>query len=572
MTVSLRIPSTRTSLIRATVVVAFSLFGFHDNGVYVSALQPIQTHISKKTKATKAGSLFYQNETLCEFATAEGIAPVSQSTPAAEDNVYIKNKVDVVPFGRREVDRKNLHPIFKLEFVPDLFMHMDLPQMILLAAMALVASPLLLPLLPLIVSLRKQRWEKVAAASREEYMESFEATTQAYRQSQKDLVDKLLLKQQQEKCQQDILPEVIAVTMATGQEGQGVVRYLAESPEFQNATILALVRNPKSPAAQALTKIRHNVKLVECDSTNVDSLRAALQPAHAVFLATTLNKASAGHWEMNWDGGQYQILQGETMAEACKGLENLRQIVYGTAPMRKWPEGFAVEPPIHYAAKWRVEQLLTEADLPVTFLRKCPYHENFTKLTKAVAKHSPSDGGDSAASTKVAAMGVEGGGAFDSSRKVELQPGEYQIKAFTPPDFTYNMMDPRDTGKWAVIAFSNPSLLIGQSLSVASDALTGEDMARAATECGALGDGVSFSYAQQPRWLFEALAFVEPTFVYISGLQRWSNDGGVYDLDADGVKHVRKLVAGSTWSDHLEREGLGQFTETMADLLPDFTK
>ena len=34
----------------------------------------------------------------------------------------------------------------------------------------------------------------------------------------------------------------------------------------------------------------------------------------------------------------------------------------------------------------------------------------------------------------------------------------------------------------------------------------------------------------QPRWVFEALAFVEPTFVYISGLQRWNSDGGRCDL------------------------------------------
>ena len=96
---------------------------------------------------------------------------------------------------------------------------------------------------------------------------------------------------------------------------------------------------------------------------------------------------------------------------------------------------------------------------------------------------------------------------------------------------------------------SSPSLA-GQSLSAASDALTGEAMAAAATECGALGDGVTFSYSEQPRWLFEALAFVEPTFVYISGLQRWSTDGGEYDLDVDGVEHARKLVAGESTSLH----------------------
>ena len=45
------------------------------------------------------------------------------------------------------------------------------------------------------------------------------------------------------------------------------------------------------------------------------------------------------------------------------------------------------------------------------------------------------------------------------------------------------------------------------------------EMAAAATAASAFGPGVSFSYREQPRWLFEALAFVEPTFVYISGLQ-----------------------------------------------------
>ena len=46
-------------------------------------------------------------------------------------------------------------------------------------------------------------------------------------------------------------PQVIAVTMATGQEGQGVVRALSSAPEYARATILARVRNPDSAAAKA---------------------------------------------------------------------------------------------------------------------------------------------------------------------------------------------------------------------------------------------------------------------------------------------------------------------------------
>lgn len=571
----------------------------------VSAFQPVQSRVFKKTtKMTKIitlTTLFYRNNstdstTLCDDCASMTTAKFEDSAVVVPEKEYNKNndkpitRLGGLSFGRREVDRQNVHPIYKLGWIPE-----EVPLSIIATAVVLL-SPLLFPLLPFFISSRKNRWEELREASKEQHKSVFEEATLAYRQSQRILVERLLIEEERRRLQQqhkhyplsslssfskakeDIpaLPQVIAVTMATGQEGQGVVRGLVEAPRFQNATILALVRNPNSRAAQALAKLSARIQLVKCDSTDSESLQRALQPAQAVFLATTLNQGSAGQWNMEWDGGQYQVSQGKAFVEACTGLPSLRQIVYGTAPMRKWPESFIVEPPIHYAAKWRVERLLMNANLPVTFLRKCPYHENFTKLTKGAMKKDSGVDESSAASavaSSAAAMGVEGGGAFDvSSRKIELEKGQYQIKAMTPPDFTYNMMDPRDLGKWAVLAFSNPSILIGESLSVASDALTGPEMAFTATECGAFGEGVTFAYAQQPRWVFEVLSFVEPTFVYISGLQRWNIDGGLYDLDSDGVKQVRKLVMTSTWSDHLEREGLGQFTETMEDLLPDYVK
>ena len=568
--------------------------------VVVSAFQPPSTVMlsSSRMKSKpstngigggKSTTLFYKNNATSIVGivdTTADYAAVTTSTSARSSNEHSKNlkqEVDAVwpllsfkDAGLREVDRSNLHPIFKLglqeEITGDVMQQTDIIAATISIALVFLmigtAFPILLPFFfPIFfVALRKKRWKEIVKTSKADNRSAFEANLIEYRQSQHQLVDDLLRQQQNPLSIAD-LPKVVAVTMATGQEGQGIVRALVEASQFQDSKILALVRNPQSIASQALTKLSPRIELIQCDSTDAGSLQAALQPAEAVFLCTTLNKANAGKWDMEWDGGQYQISQGHAFAEACSTLNNLKQIVYGTAPMRKWPEPFVVEPPIHYAAKWRVEQILEDANLPVTFLRKCPYHENFTKLTKATLKdHAASP------SSSVAMMGVEGGGAFDTTRKVELESGQYEIKAFTPPDFTYNTMDPRDIGKWAVLAFSHPSILIGKSLSVASDALTGQDMAESATACGALGDGVTFTYKQQPRWLFESLAFVEPTFVYISGLQRWSSDGGVYDLDTEGVAHVRKLVPGSTWKDHLQREGLGQFTETMADLLPDFTK
>ena len=470
--------------------------------------------------------------------------------------------------GTLEVDRYNLHPLYKWGFHENL----PIPAM---AASALFLSPILLPALPLIIAWRKLQYDQEVARSKAQHRNAFVATTIAYRCSQKQLMDQLIEAQQKEEQTQTNQQPLssyytsIGVTMATGQEGQGVVRSLVEAPQFQNTEIVALVRNPSSESAQALARLSPRVRLVQCDSTSPTQLQHALSHVQAVYLCTTLNQGHAGHWSMSYQGGgQYQIQQGQALAAAFTsgaGLPHLKQVVYGTAPLRKWPANFKVEPPIHYAAKWRVEEILTQAGVPLTCLRKCPYHENFTKLTNTKQNNRNSIG-----------MGVQGGDAFDGAgRNVQpLARGHYHIKAFTTPtsNFTYNMMDPRDAGTWAVVCFTHPSILLGQSLSAASDALMGPEMAQAATDCGAMGKDVIFSYRQQPRWLFEALSFVEPTFVYISGLQRWTCDGGVYDLDADGVQHARNLVGGRTWCDHLKREGLGQFTETMADLLPDVAK
>lgn len=193
---------------------------------------------------------------------------------------------------------------------------------------------------------------------------------------------------------------------------------------------------------------------------------------------------------------------------------------------------------------------------PLTCVRKCPYHENFTKLTKP----------------KLRADGQTGGGAEGEVGGPWWEPGTYLIKALTPSSFEYNMLGPGDIGAWAVLALSHPSILSGESLSIAADSLTGAEMADGATRADAFGPGVGFEYKEQPRWLFESLAFVEPTFVYISGLQRWNSDGGRYDLTKEDVAKLRALHAGTTWEEHLRKEGLEQFTATMAELLPDVVK
>lgn len=470
---------------------------------------------------------------------------------------------------RREVERTLIHPYFRLGSVDDragekflgalreLFggdwglgvarSEVRRAEAYAQVALALAFLPALVPavlLVPFVVLSRKALWKEAVADSMEEHGAAFAEARDAYRANQERVVERLVAAELG-RTNPTALGSV-AVTMATSQEGKAVVEALLRSEKVAVAEVRAFVRDPESPKARALAALDARVTLAVADSCDASSLAKSLRGCDAAYLCTTLNRASAGTWAMDWDGGAYEIAQGEAFATACARLERLepgrlKQVVYGTAPLRKWPGAFVVEPPIHYAAKWEIEALLVKAGVPLTCLRKCPYHENFTKLT-------------------VSGAGKDG----------VWRPGAYAIKALTPPEFVYNMLDPRDIGPWASIAFANP-FLVGESLSIASDCLSGEQMADDANRAG-LGEGAAFSYKMQPRLLFEMLAFVEPTFVYISGLQRWNSDGGAYDLDAGGVKRLRALHDGGTWKQHLETDGLDQFTETMADLLPTSIK
>jgi len=382
---------------------------------------------------------------------------------------------------------------------------------------AAIVPPLVLlaPLLvPMSVAHRKDVWNRATRQSRADHVAAFDAAVDAYRADQRDVVEALAAAEARRTRPARV--GRVAVTMATSQEGAAVVAALvADGGAARPSEVVALVRDPASPKARALAALDDRVTVVAYDATDAASIRAGLEGCAAAYLCTTLNKASAGTWAMDWTGGAYELDQGRAFAEACADLDGLEQVIYGTAPVRKWPDEFVVEPPIHYAAKWEIEKMLEATGVALTALRKCPYHENFTKLTKSGA-------------------GPDG----------TWKPGNYQIKALTPPDFTYNMLDPKDIGPWAALAFAHRGVLASRSLSIASDCLSGAEMARDASEC--LGDGVKFSYAKQPRLIFEVLAFVEPTFVYISGLQRWNSDGGAHVRRADIPPMNRGDVAAAT--------------------------
>src|ERR1700747_891978 len=75
--------------------------------------------------------------------------------------------------------------------------------------------------------------------------------------------------------------KLIAVTGATGQQGGGVVRALQASGQFK---VRALSRNPGKHRELA-------DELVEADLNRPETLKAAFEEAHGVFLVTNFQEA-----------------------------------------------------------------------------------------------------------------------------------------------------------------------------------------------------------------------------------------------------------------------------------------
>ena len=116
-------------------------------------------------------------------------------------------------------------------------------------SLALPGAAALLPVLILLVAARKMQWQADVKASVAVHQPAFDAAWKAYLRQQRALVGRLTAARAAgERDRVMGRATTIAVTMATSQEGQSVVRALSAAPEHDGTTVRALVRNPSSVA------------------------------------------------------------------------------------------------------------------------------------------------------------------------------------------------------------------------------------------------------------------------------------------------------------------------------------
>ena len=233
--------------------------------------------------------------------------------------------------------------------------------------------------------------------------------------------------------------KIITVFGATGAQGGGLVRAIL-ADTGGNFSVRAVTRDPNSDKAKALAQ--HGAEVVAADLDNIESIKNVLKGAYGAFLVTNF-------WEHFSAEKEYQ--QVSDFADMAKA-EGVAHVVWSTLEdTRNWvPLDNDSMPTLqgkykvpHFDGKGAADQLFTEKGVPTTFYRTSFYWDNFIYF----------------------GMGPKVG-----------EDGKYHIY-FPMDDKKLPGMAAEDIGKCAYGLFKKGKEVIGKTIAVTGEHLTGDEMA-----------------------------------------------------------------------------------------------
>ena len=161
--------------------------------------------------------------------------------------------------------------------------------------------------------------------------------------------------------------KLIAVIGASGQQGGAVVRALQASGQFK---VRALTRNPGKHRDLA-------EEVVETDLERPDTLKAAFEGAHGVFLVTNF-----------WEEGTDEHKQATAAVRAAKDA-GVKHFIWSTLPDVEAISGGKLHVP-HFTGKARIDRIVKEAGFAHhTFVIAPFFYQN---LVGALAPQKQEDG------------------------------------------------------------------------------------------------------------------------------------------------------------------------------------
>jgi uncharacterized protein YbjT (DUF2867 family) len=161
--------------------------------------------------------------------------------------------------------------------------------------------------------------------------------------------------------------KLIAVFGATGQQGGGVLRALQADDQFR---IRALTRDPKQHRDLA-------EEVVEADLNKPETLKAAFEGVHGVFLVTNFAEQ-----------GTNELEQATAAIRAAKDA-GVKHFIWSTLPNVEAISGGKFDVP-HFTGKAKVDRVVKEAGFEnYTFVVAPFYYQN---LAGAISAHNLPDG------------------------------------------------------------------------------------------------------------------------------------------------------------------------------------
>ena len=234
------------------------------------------------------------------------------------------------------------------------------------------------------------------------------------------------------------MSRIITVFGATGAQGGGLARAILADPQ-RRFRVRAVTRKPDSPAARALAEA--GAEVVFGDLDDAVSVNRAMEGAHGAFCVTNF-------WEHL--SPQKEVVQAHTMAQAAldagvkhvvwSTLEDTREFV---APGSRMPVLMGKYNVPHFDGKGEANRAFIDRGLPTTLLYTSYYWDNLIHFGM-----QPQRGAD----------GVLG---------FVLPMGEAKMPGIAAADI----------GACAFGIFTRGEELIGKSIGVAGEHLTGAQMA-----------------------------------------------------------------------------------------------
>ncbi|KAJ1665416.1 hypothetical protein IW140_003385 [Coemansia sp. RSA 1813] len=175
------------------------------------------------------------------------------------------------------------------------------------------------------------------------------------------------------------MTQTVAILGATGNQGGSVLRALHATGKYK---LIAVTRDTSSASSTKLKSKYPDVKLVEANLNDVESLKKAFEGVDVVFGVTLfwqpdiMDQVAAGNVDAEFN-------QGKNVADAAIAV-SVKDIIFSTSYSMSELTGGKYTKAIHFDGKYKIEKYIRSkaAEIRGAFIQLGSYMENFVNFSR----------------------------------------------------------------------------------------------------------------------------------------------------------------------------------------------